>query len=98
MRRTPQPTDAQIRTALTDAFVMSDKDLQGSCVKITREGTRMTIHWFGGFVHDMCDIDGDMNYQFSSSYWEMRREFATTLGVAIEDRYAGWDLYLREDY
>lgn len=99
-RTTRSPTDAEIITALRETYALSEAHIgeKGSCVQITREGTRMTIHWFGGLVQDLCEIDGELAMLDRSHYNTCRRRFAKTLGVVIEDRYNGWDLFLREDY
>ena len=97
-RTTRSPTDAQIKAAMRDAFALNKEDMDNSAVSIRREGTRMTVDWFGGLVRDFCEVDGDLALAAPSVYWANRRKFADILGVVVEDRYNGYDLFLREDY
>ena len=83
---------------MRDAFHLTERDLEQSCLRITREGTRTSVVWFGGLVRDFCEVDGDLALAAPSVYWKNRREFADALGMVVEDRFNGYDLFLREDY
>jgi len=97
-RTTIPPTNLQIKAAMREAFHLTEEDLDASCTVIVREGTRTTVHWFGGLVRDFCEVDGDLALAAPSVYWENRRKFANILGMVVEDRFHGYDLFLREDY